>query len=116
VKKYFLLMMLMVGGSGSVLGQHNNIGMQIIKHGGAAGGSTYAPPRPWYITQDENVLTLPSLVDDYTIELHDRNNVVVYYTYIPAGTTQVVLPSTLSGDFEIRLVADTYYYRGYIIL
>ena len=46
----------------------------------------------------------------------DEDGVVVYTTYVPAGTTMIVLPSTLSGDFEIRLVGDTYYYRGYITL
>lgn len=36
-----------------------------------------------------------------------------------AGTTQselLSLPATLSGDYEIRFVADTYYYYGYIYL
>ncbi len=37
---------------------------------------------------------------------------MVYSTFLPSGTTQVILPSTLSGSFEIRLVGDTYYYRG----
>ena len=37
-------------------------------------------------------------------------------TIVPEGTTLVVLPSTLSGDFELRLAADTYYYIGYILL
>lgn len=35
---------------------------------------------------------------------------------VAAGTTQIVLPSTLSGDFELRFVGDTYYYIGYISL
>ena len=90
--------------------------MQIIDHGPAAGGSTLAPPRPWYITQDDYVLTLPAFEDDFTLELRDEDDTVVYSTLVPAGTTQVVLPSTLSGDFELRLAADTYYYIGYISL
>jgi len=94
----------------------HQIPMYIIGHGAAAGGSTLAPPRPWYITQDDYVLTLPAFEDDFTLELRDENDVVVYTDYVPAGTTQIVLPSTLSGDFELRLVADTYYYIGYISL
>jgi len=88
--------------------------MHIIKTGSASDGSTLAPPRPWYITQDDYVLTLPAFEDDFTLELRDEDDTVVYSTLVPAGTTQVVLPSTLSGDFELRLAADTYYYRGYI--
>ena len=90
--------------------------MQVILKGASGSGPTYAPPRPWYITQDGYVLTMPAFEDDYILELRDENDVVVYTDYVPAGTTQIVLPSTLSGDFELRLVADTYYYRGYINL
>ena len=86
------------------------------KKGSSDYGNTLAPPRPWYITQDDYVLTFTAFEDDYTLELRDENDVVVYTDYVPAGTTQVVLPSTLSGDFELRLVADTYYYIGYISL
>ena len=90
--------------------------MHIIDQSSGGAGPTYAPPRPWYITQDDYVLTMPAFEDDLTLELRDENDVVVYTAYVPAGTTMIVLPSMLSGDFELRLVADTYYYRGYISL
>ena len=75
-----------------------------------------APPRPLVISQDNNILTLPATSVDYTLELRDENGTLVYSSYIPTGTTQIILPTTLSGNFEIRLVADTYYYIGYISL
>ena len=115
MKKILLLIALLVGGLNS-LWAGVQIPMQIIDHGPAAGGSTLAPPRPWYITQDDYTLTMPAFEDDFTLELLDEDGVVVYSVYVPAGTTQIVLSSTLSGDFELRLVADTYYYRGYISL
>ena len=90
--------------------------MQIIDKDGVGNGHTYAPPRPWYIIQDDYTLTLPAFEDDYILELRDEDGDVVYSTFLPSGTTQVILPSTLSGSFEIRLVGDTYYYRGYILL
>ena len=95
-----------------------NIPMHIINQGPAHGGSTLAPPRPWYITQDDYVLTLPAFENDCTLELRDEDGTVVYSTYVSAGTTTVVLPSTLSGEFELRLVpfSTTYYFRGYIEL
>lgn len=74
------------------------------------------PIPPLLISQDGNVLTLPATPVDYMLELRDENGILVYYTFIPQGTTQIVLPSTLSGDFEIRLVADAYYYIGLIII
>jgi len=71
----------------------DQIPMQIIDPGAAGEGNTLAPPRPWYITQNGYSLTLPALADDYTLELRDEDGVVVYSTYVPAGTTLVVLPS-----------------------
>ena len=111
-KKLFLIVALLSGWGANSLWAWQQIPMQFVKDGPASSGPTYAPPRPWYITQDDYVLTLPAFEDDYILELHDENDVVVYTDYVPAGTTQIVLPSTLSGDFELRLVCDTYYYRG----
>ena len=115
MKKLFLVIVLLSGiGINSLWAQE--IPMQIIKEGPATGGNTLAPPRPWYITQDDYTLTMPAFEDDFTLVLLDEDGVVVYSTFVPAGTTMIVLPSTLSGDFELRLVGDTYYYRGYIML
>ena len=119
MKKKFLLFILLLEGvffSNVYAGQQQEIPMQIINTGALGGGHTYAPPRPWYIVQDDYVLTLPALADDYTFELLDQDDEVVYTTFLPSGTTQIILPSTLSGSYEIRLVGDTYYYRGYIEL
>ena len=100
----------------TALAGQQNIPMQIINTGSLGGGKTYAPPRPWYIQQDDYTLTLPAFEDDYVLELRDQDDEVVYTTFLPSGLTQIILPSTLSGSFEIRLVGDTYYYRGYIVL
>lgn len=116
IKKLFLTIAFLGGGLFSPLMAQENIPMQIIKTGSASDGSTLAPPRPWYIILDDYTLTMPAFEDDFTLELLDEDGVVVYSVYVPAGTTLIVLPPTLSGDFELRLVADTYYYRGYITL
>ena len=53
---------------------------------------------------------------DYTLSLYDEDGEVAYSVFVPAGTTQIVLPSTLSGSFELRFETDSYYYYGYIEL
>ena len=117
MKKYLLCVFLMLGFMiPQTVSAGLNIPMQIIDPTPGDGGNTLAPPRPWYITQDDHTLTLPALADDYTLQLLDEDGLVVYTTFVPSGTTTVILPSTLSGDFELRLVADTYYYRGYMSL
>ena len=60
----------------------------------------YAPARPWYINQNDNVLTLPDFEEDYTLQLLDEDGYVVYSVDSLSGTTQVVLPSTLTGDYD----------------
>ena len=118
MKKVVLFVLLLIGGCTFAFGQQQ-IPMQIINQTGAdAGGNTLAPPRPWYITQDDYVLTMPAFVENLTLQLRDEDDAVVYSTYVPAGTTQVVLPTTLSGEFELRLIPFnvTYYYRGFIVL
>ena len=117
MKKLFLVALLLIGGCTFAFGQHQ-VPMQIVDENSVGNGHTYAPPRPWYITQDENVLTLPAFSEGFTLQLLDEDEIVVYSTYIPAGTTQVVLPSTLSGEFELRLIPylASYYYRGYITI
>lgn len=92
------------------------IPMQIIRDEELGNGNTLAPPRPWYITENDFVLTIPSLGDDYVLELRDENDNVVFTIFFPSGTTMVVIPSNLSGNFEIRLVGDSYYYRGFFYL
>ena len=105
-------------GVGSFSYGAQQIPMHIINPEGVGNGHTYAPPRPWYITQDENVFTSSAIPEDYTLVVLDEDDEVVYSDILLSGSTMFVLPSTLSGDFEIRLVPydSTYYYRGYISL
>ena len=117
MRKLLLILALVMGGASlTTILADDQITMSFIKKGSSSSSGTFAPPRPWYITQDDYVLTMPAFEDDFTLELRDENDVIVYTDYVPAGTTQIVLPSTLSGDFELRLVGDTYYYRGYLSL
>lgn len=116
MKKFILAFVLLFGVGINSLWAQQEIPMQIIDEMPAGTGNTLAPPRPWYITQNDYTLTMPAFGVDFTLVLLDEDGVVVYSVYVPVGTTLIVLPSTLSGDFELRLVADTYYYRGYITL
>ena len=116
MKNIILFLLLLVGGGTFAFGAQ--IPMHIINPEGVGDGHTYAPARPWYIIQDENVFTLAATPEDYTLLLLDEDGEVLYSDTLLSGSTMFVLPSTLSGDYEIRLVpfASTYYYRGYIEL
>ena len=116
-KKLFLTIALLFGVGATSLWAAQ-IPMQIIDPSLPSGGHPYAPVRPWYITQDDYAFTLAATPEDYTLVVLDEDDEVVYSDILLSGSTMFVLPSTLSGDFEIRLVpyASTYYYRGYINL
>lgn len=94
----------------------NNVPMTHQPNGSTHGGNGKSPACLWYITQDGNVLTMSATPCDYTLNLYDEDGEVVYSVFVPAGTTMIVLPSTLSGSFELRFETDTYYYYGYIDL
>ena len=92
--------------------------MHIIDETPVGHSGPYAPARPWYIIQDDYAFTLAATPEDYTLVLLDEDGEVVYSDTLPSGSTMFVLPSTLSGNYELRLVplACTYYYRGYLEL
>ena len=68
------------------------------------------------ISLDDYSLIFNTLCDGYTLRLLDEDGVVVYSIVIPTGTTSLVLPSTLSGDYQIELVMGYWLFTGWINL
>ena len=91
-------------------------GLSYHSKGGTHAGNAKSPVPCWYIDLDDNVITMSATPCDYTLYLYDEDGEVAYSVFVPAGTTQVILPTMLSGDFELRFETDTYYYYGYISL
>lgn len=61
-------------------------------------------------------LTFYTPCDGCVLRLIDENDNVVYSTVIPTGATSLVLPSYLSGEYEIQIVQGNIYFYGYISL
>ena len=53
---------------------------------------------------------------NYVLNIKDEDGDVVYTTVVYSAQTQVVLPSTLSGDYVIELAVDNLLYTGWINL
>ena len=68
------------------------------------------------ISIEGHTLYFATSCDGCTLRLLDENDVVVYSTIIPTGTTSLVLPSYLSGEYEIQIIQGNIYFWGYIYL
>ena len=68
------------------------------------------------ISLDDYSLIFNTHCDGYTLRILDEDGVVVYSTVIPTGATSLVLPSYLSGEYEIQIIQGNLCFYGYIIL
>ena len=68
------------------------------------------------ISLDDHTLYFDTPCDGCTLNIVDENDVVVYTLVIPTGTTSLVLPSTLSGDYTIQIIRGNYLFYGTINL
>ena len=83
--------------------------------GGNGHGKTSMCPPVVYIED----YTLSFEVDhpEYVLYIKDENNNVVYTTTVYSTQTQVILPSSLSGDYKIQLdFGGNYFFVGKIEL
>lgn len=68
------------------------------------------------VSLDDHTLYFFTPCDGCTLNLVDENDVVVYTLVIPAGTTSLALPATLSGNFELQIIRGNYCFWGEITL
>ena len=60
----------------------------------------------------DHTLFFSNVEEDYTLTIYDGNGIPVYISAISSATTQIDLPNSLSGEYELRLDADDFYYVG----
>lgn len=53
---------------------------------------------------------------DYVLTIKDEDGDVVYTTTVFSTDIEVILPSTLSGDYEVNLVMGNWLFTGWINL
>ena len=77
-------------------------------------GKTSMCPPVVYI--EDYTLSFEANHPEYVLYIKDEDDNVVYSTVVPSTQTQVVLPSTLSGDYQIELVMGYWLFTGWINL
>ena len=76
-----------------------------------------APICPMTLNLTDHTLTFPYAFGEMvTVELLDDDENVAYTDYLFAGQTSLTFPSTLSGEYTLRLTVGNYYYIGIINL
>lgn len=108
MKKFILATLLLFGGAvftGAFADDSEEIPLYIIDEEDASSGNTKSPQIPLVATLANGVLTLPVTPINYQFKMYDENGVLAYSTFISVGSTKIVLP-TMTGNYEIRLVAD----------
>ena len=89
---------------------------QVVHGKPISNGHPKSPIQPPTVYLDDYVLTFEADHPDYTLYIKDENGEVVYTTTVYSAQTQVTLPSTLSGDYEIELVMGYWVFTGFISL
>ena len=80
------------------------------------GGFHKTPIQEPSVSLDGHTLYFDTPCDGCTLNIVDENDVVVYTLVIPTGTTSLVLPSTLSGEYELQIISGNYLFYGSINL
>ena len=88
----------------------NNNGGGILNPGNGQPSVPRTPIASPNISQDSHTLYFNNVGYDLTLVLLDEDGEEAYTTFVPAGTTAVVLPSTLSGDYELQLLPGGSFY------
>jgi len=73
-----------------------------------------SPMRPPVVYILDNTLTFAADHPEYNLIIKDENGDEVYQTIVPSAEVQVVLPTFLSGDYQIELIMGIWKFSGYI--
>lgn len=79
-------------------------------------GNPKSPMRPPVVYIEDYTLAFVADHPEYILNIKDEDGEVVYSTVVYSALTQVTLPSTLAGDYEVNLVMGNWLFVGWINL
>ena len=79
-------------------------------------GTPKTPMRPPVVYIEDNTLTFAADHPEYVLFIREEEGDVVYTTVVSPSVTQVVLPTTLSGEYQIELTMGSWLFTGWINL
>ena len=117
-KCVLLLSTLLLLGNNVINAAPIDFGVGIIDPKPGFPGSSKGPTNTPSVDLDGNFLTFEEGHDDYTLCIVDANDIIVYSSYVPSTQTIINLPSTLSGEYHLRLIPNdgsNIYFYGYVL-
>ena len=114
-KLFFLAAALLLGSATAVEAKIIYVPLYIVDTTTDVKEQKRAPSLPLFITQDDHRLILPE-ADEFLTFMLLTDSTCIYEEACQQPQPPVCLPTMLTGDYEVRLCADTYYYSGYITL
>ena len=123
MKKRFLFLALLLCISSSCFsqgyaqtGQQVYFTVQVIHPTSIGISKPKSPVQPPEVYLDGHTLYIASSHADYTLVVEDTDETEVYQTSVPSSVSTVVLPSSLSGTYILKLETDTFVFEGEIEL
>jgi len=122
VRKLFVIMIVLLGSAFiNVSAQESrnyrlNLQVGIVDPTSTQGGHPRGPILMPEACLDGYTLYFYNIGEDFTLQVVDDEENVVYSTYVHGGTASVILPSYLEGEYELRLVTESRYLYGWINL
>ncbi len=79
-------------------------------------GTPKSPIQPPVVYIDDYTLTFSADHPEYVLTIKNEESEVVYTTVVSSAETQVLLPTTLSGEYQIELAMGNWLFTGWIEL
>lgn len=89
---------------------------QIIDDKTISHGSPKSPIRPPVVYIDDYTLSFTAGHPEYVLTIRNEESDVVYTTVVSSSETQVVLPATLSGEYQIELAMGGWLFVGWVTI
>ena len=111
-----LLVMSLTSQAQNVMGLPISLEVNFINPSGTINQKPRTPIDPPTVYLEDYTLTFEADHPEYILYIKDEDDAVVYSTVVSTTVTEVVLPSYLSGDYEIDLIMGDWLFTGWINL
>jgi hypothetical protein len=115
-KSFYLLLIALSLSTSAAAWDRIPLAVEIIESMPIGHGYPKSPMRPPVVYIEDYTLAFVADHPEYILNIKDEDGEVVYTTTVFSTQTQVVLPSILSGDYEVNLVMGNWLFVGWINL